>query len=291
MSANGFSANGGRGGETARAPSGRRRMSWPLAVVATLFVVVPFLTWYWTWFGRSLSDEEMRKFLTDGNPRHAQHAMSQLADRITEDKDDEAARRWGGQVVALASSPVADVRMTAAWLMGVEHKSEEFHAALSKLVEDGEPIVRRNAALALVRFGDERCRPELLAMLRPFAVRAAAGGTAMTALSAGTPVKRESLLVRYRSAEGSTAELRSPVPGRVERASVREGESFEAGAELFHIAPDAEQVRDALLGLYYFGRPEDLPEIERYERGVEHMTDDVKRQAALTAREIKSRKS
>ena len=291
MSANGFNANGGRGGGAEnRPPSGRRRTPWPLAVVAALFIVVPFLTWYWTWFGRSLSDEEMAKFLTDGNPRHAQHAMSQLADRLTKDGNDSAVRRWSRQVVALASSPVADVRMTAAWLMGVEHKSEEFHAALLKLVEDGEPIVRRNAALALVRFGDERCRPELLAMLRPYAVRAATGGTAMTALSAGTPVKRESLLVRYRTAEGATAEVRSPVPGRVERAGVREGEKFEAGAELFHIAPDAEQVRDALLGLYYFGRPEDLPEIEPYERGVEHMTDDVKRQASMTAKEIKSRK-
>lgn len=288
MSANGFSSNGGRGGETAPA---RRRTPWPLAAVAALFVVVPFLTWYWTWFGRSLSDEELTKFLTDGNPRHAQHAMSQLADRLTKDGNDSGVRRWSQQVVALASSPVADVRMTAAWLMGVEHRSGEFHAALLKLVEDGEPIVRRNAALALVRFGDERCRPELLAMLRPYVVRAAAGGTAMTALSAGTPVKRESLLVRYGTAEGVTAEVRSPVPGRVERAGVREGERFEAGAELFQIAPDAEQVRDALLGLYYFGRPEDLPEVERYERGVEHMPDDVKRQASATAREIKSRKS
>ena len=285
LSANGSSANGGRGGGGQAAP-GRRRTPWPLAVVAALFVVVPFLTWYWTWFGRSLSDEELTKFLTDGNPRHAQHAMSQLADRISEERDGAAARRWGAQVVALASSPVADVRMTAAWLMGVEHRSEEFHAALLKLIEDGEPIVRRNAALALVRFGDDRCRPELLAMLRPYAVRAEAGGAAMTALSVGTPVKRESLLVRYRTAEGATAEVRSPVPGRVEKSNVREGKRFEAGAELFQIAPDAVQVHDALLGLYYFGRPEDLPDIDRERPG--GAATRARRPAAVRAKAVRA---
>lgn len=292
MSANTDSTNGGGRGAApshAEAPVRRRRTPWPLAVVATLFVVVPFLTWYWTWFGRSLSDEEMAKFLTDGNPRHAQHALSQIAERVS--GGDREAGRWNAQVVALASSPVADVRMTAAWLMGVEHRSGEFREALLKLIEDGEPIVRQNAALALVRFGDARCRPELLAMLRPRAVNAPAGGTALTALTAGTPVKRESLLVRYRAADGSTAEVRSPLPGRVERANVREGDGFAAGAELFGIAPDAEQVRNALVGLYYFGTAEDLGEVERYKSEAAGLTEEVRRQAAATAEAIKSRES
>ncbi|HLM59034.1 MAG TPA: HEAT repeat domain-containing protein [Pyrinomonadaceae bacterium] len=293
MSANGLGSNGehGGGGAAGRAPSGRRRTPWPLAVVAALFVVVPFLTWYWTWFGRSLSDEEMRKFLTDGNPRHAQHAMSQLADRLTKDKNDSAARRWGSQVVALASSPVADVRMTAAWLMGVEHESEEFHAALLELVEDGEPIVRRNAALALVRFGDERCRPELLAMLRPFTVTARTEGTALTALSEGTPVKRESLLVRYKIKPNLQDEVRSPLPGKVEKAFVKEGGSWGVGSELFVISPDPQHVADALVGLAYFGEADDLPEVERYARGVGGMPADLKEKAARTAEAIRRRVS
>lgn len=267
--------------------AGRRRAPWPLAVVAVLFVVVPFLTWYWTWFGRSLSDEEVERYLREGKPRHAQHALSQVAEKI--EAGDAGAGRWNAQVLALAASPSPDVRMTAAWVMGVEHKSEEFRASLARLVEDPEPIVRRNAALALVRFGDPRCLPELRAMLRPITINAQTEGTAQTALSAGTPVKRESLLVRYNIKPNLVEEVRSPVPGSVEKAFVKAGDSWGAGAELFRIAPDAEQVEDALLGLAYLGMAEDLPEVERYARGVEGMSEGMKTKAARTAQAIRRR--
>jgi biotin carboxyl carrier protein len=263
----------------------RRRTPWPLAVVAVLFVVVPFLTWYWTWFGRSLSDEETGKYLVEANPRHAQHALSQVAEAY--EKGEASAGRWNAQVAALASSPSPDVRMTAAWAMGVEHRSEEFHAALLKLVEDPEPIVRRNAALALVRFGDARCRPELLAMLRPYAVVAPTEGTALTALTAGSSVKRDTLLVRYTVEPSLSEELRSPLPGVIEQALVKDGDTWAAGAELFRIAPDAEQARDALIGLAYFGGPEDVAEVERF--AAASKSDEIKRQAALTAEAIKRR--
>ena len=38
--------------------------------------------------------------------------------------------------------------------MGQDNKSEEFHQALLSLLNDNDPLVRRNAALQLVRFGD-----------------------------------------------------------------------------------------------------------------------------------------
>ncbi|HEX8353777.1 MAG TPA: HEAT repeat domain-containing protein [Pyrinomonadaceae bacterium] len=265
----------------------RRRSPWPLAVVAVLFVVVPFLTWYWTWFGRSLNDEEIGRYLREGNPRRTQHALSQVGERI--EKGGADAGRWNAQVAALAASPSPDVRMTAAWVMGLEHRSAEFRASLARLLEDPEPIVRRNAALALVRFGDPRCRGELLAMLRPYAVRARAEGTAMTALTAGSNVKRDSLLVRYRTGPGPVEDVRSPLPGRVEKALVKEGESWQPGAELFVIAPEPEQVSGALIGLAYLGTAEDLPEVERYARGVEGMPEDLKAKAARTAEAITRR--
>lgn len=283
------SQNGGAAEPSAREKPQRRRSPWPLAVVAALFVFVPFLTWYTTWFGRSLSDEKIEEYLREGKPRHAQHALSQVAERLA--RGDADARRWLPQVVALSESPVPDVRMTAAWAMGEEGRAEEFRAALARLVEDPEPIVRQNAALALVRFRDPRCRPELLAMLRPSTVRAPAGGEAQTALTAGTPVKRESLLVRFVAAPGRVEELRSPLPGRVEQARVEEGMRFEAGDELFVISPDPAQVRNALAGLAYFGAAEDLPEIERYALGDGAMPEGVKRQAALTVEAVRRRSS
>ena len=288
--AEGNGAGPGAGaGPAPQATGGRLRTPWPLAVVAILFVVVPFLTWYWTWFGRTLSDAEIERYLREGNVRHTQHALSQVGERI--EKGQEGAGRWNGQVVALAASPSPDVRMTAAWVMGLEHKSGEFQAALARLLEDPEPIVRRNAALALVRFGDPRCRAELAAMLRPFTVRAAAGGTARTALTAGSRVKRESLLLKFSDPSGGGGEVRSPLPGRVERALVRDGEAFVAGAELFVLAPDEEQVSDALTGLFYFGQAEELTDVERYAAGVEGMSGELKANAARTAEAIRRRVS
>jgi hypothetical protein len=289
-------ANGEQSGEHGSARSsvastgtGRRRTPWPLVIVAVLFVVVPFLTWYWTWFGRALSDEEIGKYLSEENPRHAQHALSQVAERI--EKGDGEASRWYAQVVKLSESQSPDVRMTAAWVMGLEHGSEDFRAALARLLEDTEPIVRRNAALALVRFGDPRCRAELLAMLRPYAIKAPADGTVLKALNEGAQVKRESLLLKFENASGETVEVRAPLPGSVERALARDGESFKAGSDLFILAPDDEQVRDALVGLYYLGGEQELAEVERYARGVARMPEDVKEKAARTAEAIQRRVS
>jgi HEAT repeats len=265
----------------------RRRTPWPLVVVALLFVVVPSLTWYLTWFGRSLTDEEISRYLTDSNPRHAQHALAQVAERI--EKGDASASRWKPQLLALAGSQTPDLRMTAAWVMGLEHNSAEFRDALARLLEDTEPIVRRNAALALVRFGDPRGRAELDSMLRPYTVRAAAGGTALTALTEGTPVKRGSLLLKFRSNTDNVEEARSPLPGSIEKAFVKGGENFEAGRDLFTLAPDPEQARDALLALYYVGGAEDLAEVERYAAGVEGAPDDLKEKAAQVAEAIKRR--
>ncbi|HEY0173415.1 MAG TPA: HEAT repeat domain-containing protein [Pyrinomonadaceae bacterium] len=285
--ANGGAPPGGGAADPSSAPAGRRKTPWPLAVVAVLFVVVPFLTWYWTWFGRGLGDAEIERYLREGNARHTQHALSQVAEKI--EKGEPGAGRWNQQVVALAANPSPDVRMTAAWVMGLEHRSDEFRAALARLVEDPEAIVRRNAALALVRFGDPRCRPELRAMLGPVTVSARTEGTAQTALTDGTPVKRDSLLVKYNVEPNLVEELRSPVPGRVEKAYVKEGDSWRAGAELFRIAPDAQQVENALLGLAYLGTAEDLPEVERYARGVEGMPEGLKTKAARTAEAIRRR--
>jgi HEAT repeats len=273
------------GGDAVKAV--RRRTPWPLVVVALLFVIVPSLTWYLTWFGRSLTDDELTRYLSDSNPRHAQHALSQLAERI--EKGDATSARWNAQVLALSQSQTPDLRMTAAWVMGLEHKSEEFRAALLRLLEDPEPIVRRNAALALVRFGDARCRAELLTMLRPYAVKSTGDGAALVALTEGTHVKRGSLLVKFKNRSGEVEEIRSPLPGEIARALVKDGESFSAGSDLFVLAPGAEQARDALVGLYYVGGAEDLAEVERYASGVEGAPEDLKAKAAQAAEAIKRR--
>jgi hypothetical protein len=260
-------------------------------VVAALFIIAPFLTWYGTWFGRGLSDEQIEKYLADeGSPRHAQHALSQIGEKIS--RREPGVERWYGRVAELArASASPDVRMTAAWVMGGAHRSEQFREALVHLLADPEPIVRRNAALSLVGYADARARTELLEMLRPYNVVSPSDGTAQTILSVGTPVKREAMLVRLDVGGGKFAEVRSPLPGRVEKVSTQQGNAVRAGDALIALAPDTEQVRDALVGLSFVGVEEDLTEVERYRAGVEGFPEEIKEEAARASEAIKRRSS
>jgi hypothetical protein len=266
----------------------RRRSSWPLIVLATLFVIVPFLTWYGTWFGRHLSDAEIDEYLADEKkPRHIQHALSQVEERML--KGDGGARRWYPQIVALSGNEVAELRKTAAYLMGFDNKSEEFHGALLRLLSDTQPSVRRQAALSLVTFRDTRGLPELRAMLSDYAVVAPVEGTTGNVLSEGSIVREGSLMARISQAGGATQEVRSPLPGKIGSVATREGAHTAAGDTLFVLKPDGQFVWEALRALYWVGERDDLALVERYASGAEAASDQAKQQAAQTARAIRSR--
>src|SRR5947209_19909132 len=99
---------------------GKRRASWPLIILAVLFIIVPFLTWYGTWFGRALSDEDIAKYLADEqNPRHIQHALLQVEEKI--ERGDPSAKKFYPGIIASSKSPVSEVRKTAAWVMGQDN--------------------------------------------------------------------------------------------------------------------------------------------------------------------------
>jgi hypothetical protein len=267
---------------------GRRRSPWPLALIAGLFVVAAFLTWYGTWFGRNLSDDDLSRYLKEeSKPRHLQHALFQIAERIN--NHDQGVKKFYPQVAALASNPATEIRQTAAWVMGQDNSSEEFHTALLKLLGDSEPIVRRNAAVQLVRFNDGRGLGELRATLKPYDVRATVAGRVDNALPDGTSVIFGTLLARIERSDKSFEELRSPLPGTTTRVAAGENKEIRVGETLFSIAPDGNFVWEALRALYIVGEREDLSEVERYARGVERMPARIKEQAALTARAIKDR--
>lgn len=273
----------------AQAKPERRRSPWPLAVVAALFILLPFLSWYGTTFWRELDDDEIEKYLNDEQkPRHVQHALEQIDRRIV--KGDESVRRWYPQVLRVAQNPLPDLRMAAAWVMGDDNKSAEFHAALRQLVQDDEPAVRRMAALSLSRFEDGSARTELLAMLRPYSLKPQFGRTVITVLPPGSTVTRGAMVARVKDEKEMVQEVRAPVAGRIEKVAAVEGTFQHTGEELLVLAPDNKNVWEALRALYVVGAAEDLPEIERYARGeVAGMSDEIKKQAALTAEAIKSR--
>ena len=267
---------------------GRRRVSLPLVILAILFVVVPFLTWYLTWFGRPLSDDDIGKYLSDErNVRHVQQALTQIEERI--EKGDASVNRWYPQIVALSNSQVVEIRKTAAWVMGQDNKSEEFHAGLLKLLGDAHPVVRRNAAVQLVRFRDASGRAELRAMLQPFNVTAPVEGTIKSILNAGVEVGENDLIARITTAQNQVQEVRSPLSGKLIQVSAHEGGRIAAGDVLLTLSPDEGFVFESLRALFLIGEEEDLPLVEQYVRGVEGMPERVKQQAAQTARAIRSR--
>src|SRR5271165_3962231 len=130
-----------------------------------LIVLMPFLFWWNTWFGRHLSDQQMTEYLHDAKkPRHMQHALVQLGEQMS--NHDAAAKRWYPDLLRLASDPVEEVRNTDAWVMGQDTSGAGFHETLVKMLNDSSLIVRGNAALSLVRFGDASGRPQIVELLQ-----------------------------------------------------------------------------------------------------------------------------
>src|SRR5246127_3971729 len=68
---------------------------------AWLVVLMPFMFWWRTWFGRALTAKEMGEYLNDNNhPRHIQHAIVQLGQRMS--RHDPSVARWYPDLVRLA---------------------------------------------------------------------------------------------------------------------------------------------------------------------------------------------
>src|SRR5438105_2450550 len=275
-----FITPNGRDPQAAAILHSRRPTNLWLIIIAALFIIVPFLTWYLTWFGRQLSDEEVATYLADEkNPRHLQHALSQVAERI--ERHDPQTKKFYAQVIALSKNPIAEIRKTTAWVMGQDNSSQEFRQALLGMLNDSEPLVRRNAALQLVRFGDASGRPELRAMLEPFEVKSPLSGTIVSLLSPGSKVRAGGLLARIRDASGTVQEFRSPMDGAIEKLSVKEADPVTNGQPIISLTPDRATVSDALRALAYVGTNDDLPSIETYANN--STNEAALRQAALEA--------
>lgn len=267
----------------------RRQAMLILMVAAALFVIVPFLFWRGTWFGRPLSEQEIGQYLADREePRHIQHALAQISEFIN--RGDPTVEHWYPEIVGLADHPVPEIRITLAWVMGADNQSEPFHRTLLKLLNDPEALVRRNAALSLVRFGDGSGRQELLRMLHPYTVRSPRAGRIRYRLQEGNPVDRGTLLARLEVGDPEPVEIRSPLPGTFQTKLVPEETTVSVGEEIVVLAPEAEHAWEALRALFLVGQEEDLPEVEAFaQRRVREMPPKIQEQAELTAAEIRRR--
>jgi biotin-dependent enzyme len=274
----------------------RRRMSRGprilFFVTAWLIVLMPFLFWWNTWFGRQLSDKQLNDYLHDDKkPRHIQHALVQIGERMS--RQDGSVARWYPDIVRLASYRVEEVRNTDAWVMGQgapakNASGRDFHEALLKMLSDPSLMVRGNAALSLVRFGDASGRPQIRALLEPAKITAPQPGKVIDTSKIGTPIHQGGIVAKMEN-EGHTIEVRSPITGRLADAFVRTGQVVNAGEKIATLEPGPDQVWEALRALYLIGEPEDIPAIQPYERGLLPVPEHVREQAVATEKAIRQR--
>jgi biotin carboxyl carrier protein len=258
-------------------------------VTGWLLVLMPFLFWWNTWFGRHLSDQQVTEYLQDDrHPRHIQHALIQMGERMS--RHDTSVTRWYSDLVRLSTHSVEEVRNTDAWVLGQDSSGAGFHDALLKMLGDASPLVRGNAALSLVRFGDPAGRPQIVALLQGATITAPSAGRIVDADRPGTAIHQGGLIAKLQ-AEGQTVELRSPISGRIRNLFAQTGQSVSAGAEIATVDPSSDQVYEALRALYLIGQFDDLPAITPYERALPEVADHVRQQALLTDKAIRQRAS
>jgi hypothetical protein len=253
-----------------------------------LIVLMPFLFWWNTWFGRHLSNQQLTEYLHDDKkPRHIQHALVQTGERMSH--GDAAVKQWYPDLIRLANDPVEEVRNTDAWVMGQDTSGASFHETLLKMLADSSPMVRGNAALSLVRFGDATGRPQIVALLQPAQITARATGHVVDADRPGTAIHQGGLLAKLATPNSSAAvEVRSPIPGRIRSVS-QPGANVAAGAEIAVVDPGTDQVWEALRALYLVGQMDDLAAIRPYERDLPDIPDHVRQQALETEKAIRTR--
>ena len=265
--------------------STRKRMLFFLT--AWLIVLMPFLFWWSTWFGRHLTDQQITEYLNDAkHPRHIQHALVQLGERMG--RHDAGAARWYADLVRLASYPVEEVRNTDAWVMGQDPSDAAFHETLLTMLGDSSLLVRGNAALSLVRFGDASGRAQIVALLQPAVITAPSAGVVSDSDKIGTPIHQGGVIAKLQDGQQVT-EVRSPISGRIRTLNAQKATNVAQGFEIATVAPGDEQVWEALRALYLIGQLDDLPAILPYGRELPEVSDRVRQQALLTEKAIRER--
>jgi HEAT repeat len=158
-----------------------------------------------------------------------------------------------------------------------------------KMLNDPSPMVRGNAALSLVRFGDATGRPQIVALLDPAHLTAPESGHIVDSDRPGTAIHEGGLIAKLAPA-GSSQEIdiRSPIPGRI-RSVAATGANVAAGAEIAVVDPGTDQVWESLRALYLVGQSEDLPAVRAYERDLPDISNDVRQQAVETEKAIRAR--
>jgi hypothetical protein len=269
----------------------KRRWLFAILALVFFFVLMPFLFWQATWFGRPLTDAQIAEYFAPGaRPRDTQHALVQIEQRMESPvaADRDSARAWYPDVIRITTQGGEEVRIFAAWVMGQDNSVPEFRAALLHLLSDPAPMVRRNAALSLIRFGDPSGHGEIVSMLSPNTIASPASGTISIRVKSGDTVNPGAMVARIATGD-QKIEVHSDIPGTAGQWLVSDGAQVTAGQPLLVVDPDSDMVWESLRALYLIGQPADLPAIDPYTHPVANFPKSIQQQAASTIAAIQSR--
>jgi len=263
-------------------------------IVAWAILSLPYFFWRSSWFGRPLSDSEINEYLhDDAHPRHIQHALVQIGERMSHARahgqtSASAAQQWYPDMVRLANYKVEEVRTTDAWLMGQDPSQAEFHRALLTMLNDPSITVRGNAALSLVTFGDNAGHDQIVAMLKPVTVTAPMTGFITAIAKSGDPIHSGTVVVQMEEDSG-VSEVRSPISGKIASVAVKQGDHVQKDAPVAVISPGSDQAWEALRALYLVGTKDDLALVRDYEKKGDELGDRIRQQAIETEKAILKR--
>ena len=122
-----------------------------------------------------------------------------------------------------------------------------------------------------------------------YIVTATADGEVASTLKEESPLARGTLLARITQPDKKTVEIRSPLPGKLERIIAASGSRVVPGAAIMTINSDEDSLWEALRGLALIGESQDAPAIESYANGSVPSSDRIRQQAALAIKAIQSR--
>jgi biotin carboxyl carrier protein len=272
-------------------PGMKRRWLFAILALVLLFVLMPFLFWQATWFGRPLTDPQIAEYLdASARPRDTQHALAQIEQRIESPNDAvrASARPWYPDIIRISAQGGPELRLTAAWVMGQDNTAPEFHQALLLDLTDADPMVRRNAALGLVRFADPAGHDEIVAMLSPTALTSPAAGAISIRVKSGDTINPGTMVARLMSGNRKV-EVRSEMPATAGPWLVADGQQVIAAQPLLFLDPSSDMVWESLRALYLIGQPQDLPAVESYTHPPVDFPASIAQQAAATAAAIRQR--
>ncbi len=244
--------------------------------------------WHDVWFGRVLDDQELSEYLADNeSPRKIQHALVQLGERM--EQGEELSNTWYQRILELSKHGQVEIRTLSAWIMGKGTDQPVFRQKLLQMLGDPHPLIRRNAALSLVRFGDSSGRSELQAMLGSFVVESPFEGKLSFQVEEKDWADSGSGIARV-TTEAGVEDVVAPVSGQVESRLVSDESQVKSGARLLVLLPDPEHMWESLRAFYLVGTLEDLPLVESLRERTEY-GETLQRQIELTREAILKRES